>query len=150
MRHRHAFRKLGRDSAHRLSLLRNQVSSLLEHESIETTVAKAKELRRVADKTITLGKRGDGQSRVHALGFVRGRHLVAKLFSELAARYRHRDGGYTRLLRSRYRRGDAAPMAIIELVDSPRGVIKREFVEAEAAEAAEETSGEGATERLSS
>ncbi|KAK4532918.1 hypothetical protein CCYA_CCYA14G3775 [Cyanidiococcus yangmingshanensis] len=130
MKHRVAFRKLGRDTAHRLSLLRNLVSSLIDHECIETTVAKAKELRRVADKMITLGKRGDGLSRVRASGFVRGRHLVHKLFTELAERYQGRNGGYVRLLRSRQRRGDNAPMAIVELVDSPKGVIQRPMMSA--------------------
>ena len=125
MRHRHGFAKLSRDTAHRLSMLRNMVSSLIEHESIETTVAKAKALRRVADRMITLGKRGDGPSRIRANGFVRGKPLVDKLFTELATRYRDRPGGYTRLMRSRYRRGDCAPMAVIELVDSPKGVIQR-------------------------
>ncbi|BAM83433.1 mitochondrial ribosomal protein L17 precursor [Cyanidioschyzon merolae strain 10D] len=125
MKHRINLRKLGRDSAHRLALLRNLVSSLIEHESIETTVAKAKELRRVADKMVTLGKRGDGLSRIRALGFVRGPHLVQKLFRTLAERYRERNGGYTRVMRSRNRRGDNAPMAIVELVDSPKGVIRR-------------------------
>lgn len=129
MRHRHTFRKLGRDTSHRLALLRNLVSSLFEHESIETTVPKAKELRRVADRMITLGKRGDGLSRIKALGFVRGKPLVHKLFTELATRYQSRNGGYTRLLRSRFRRGDNAPMAIIELMDSPKGVIRRDIVE---------------------
>jgi large subunit ribosomal protein L17 len=128
MKHRIAFRKLGRDTAHRLSLLRNLVSSLIDHECIETTVAKAKELRRVADKIITLGKRGDGLSRVRANGFVRGRHLVDKLFTELAERYKERNGGCVRVLRSRNRRGDNAPLAIVELVDSPKGVLQRTSV----------------------
>jgi large subunit ribosomal protein L17 len=117
MRHRNAGRKLGRTSAHRRALLRNLVTSLLEHEQIETTDAKAKELRRVAERMITLGKRGSLHARRQALRVVRSREVAAKLFEELAERYRTRPGGYTRVLKLRTRVGDAAPVSMIELVD---------------------------------
>lgn len=117
MRHRNAGRKLGRTSAHRTALLRNLVTSLLEHEQIETTDAKAKELRRVADKMITLGKRGDLHARRLALRVVRNDEVASKLFGPLAERYKERPGGYTRILKLRTRPGDAAPISIIELVD---------------------------------
>jgi large subunit ribosomal protein L17 len=117
MRHRKAGRKLGRTSAHRDALLRNLVTALLEHERIETTDAKAKELRRVADRMITLGKRGDLHARRQALAVVRTRDAVSKLFGPLAERYRERPGGYTRIMKLRTRVGDAAPLSLIELVD---------------------------------
>jgi large subunit ribosomal protein L17 len=117
MRHRNAGRKLGRTSAHRRAMLRNMVTSLLEHERIETTDAKAKELRRVAERMITLGKRGGLHARRQALRVVRSREVAAKLFEELAERYRERPGGYTRVLKLRTRVGDAAPLSMIELVD---------------------------------
>ena len=117
MRHRNAGRKLGRTSAHRTALLRNLVTSLLEHEQIQTTDAKAKELRRVADKMITLGKRGDLHARRQALRVVRNDEIASKLFGPLAERYKERAGGYTRILKLRTRPGDAAPISIIELVD---------------------------------
>jgi large subunit ribosomal protein L17 len=117
MRHRNAGRKLGRTSAHRSALLRNMVTSLLEHERIETTDAKAKELRRVADKMITLGKRGDLHARRQAAAVIRSKEVTSKLFSTLAERYRERPGGYTRILKLRTRIGDAAPISLIELVD---------------------------------
>jgi large subunit ribosomal protein L17 len=117
MRHRNAGRKLGRTSAHRTALLRNMVTSLLEHERIETTDAKAKELRRVADRMITLGKRGDLHARRQALRVVRSDEVTSKLFGPLAERYKTRPGGYTRILKLRTRPGDAAPVSIIELVD---------------------------------
>jgi large subunit ribosomal protein L17 len=122
MRHRKAGRKLGRSSAHRSALLRNLVTALLEHEQIETTDAKAKELRRVADRMITLGKRADLHARRQALAVVRSREVVGKLFGPLADRYAKRAGGYTRILKLRTRPGDAAPISLIELVD--RGVDK--------------------------
>ena len=122
MRHRKAGRKLGRSSAHRTALLRNLVTALLDHEQIETTDAKAKELRRVADRMITLGKRADLHARRQALAVVRSREVVAKLFGPLAERYQSRAGGYTRILKLRTRPGDAAPISLIELVD--RGIEK--------------------------
>jgi len=117
MRHRNARRKLGRTSAHRIALLRNLVTSLLEHEQIETTDAKAKELKRYADKMITLGKRGDLHARRQALRVVKSAEVTSKLFSTLADRYREREGGYTRVLKLRTRVGDAAPISLVELVD---------------------------------
>ncbi len=117
MKHRVRTRSLGRSSAHRKALFRNMVTSLLEHERIETTDAKAKELRRVAERMITLGKRGTLHARRRALRTIRSRDVTAKLFDSLAERYRDRPGGYTRVLKVGYRHGDAAPVSIIELVD---------------------------------
>lgn len=117
MRHRKRHGKLNRNSPHRKALMRNMVTSLLDHELIETTDAKAKELRRVADKMITLGKRGDLHARRQALSVIKDKRITAKLFDELASRYKERPGGYTRVLKSRVRVGDAASMSIIELVD---------------------------------
>lgn len=117
MRHRWGGRKLGRTSAHRRAMLRNLVTALLEHEKIETTDAKAKEVRRVAERMITLGKRGDLHARRMALRVVRTKEVTAKLFDELAPRFQERPGGYTRVLKVRRRVGDAAPMSMIELVD---------------------------------
>lgn len=121
MRHQARSRKLGRSSAHRKALYRNLVTALLEHERIETTDAKAKELRRVADRMITLGKRGDLHARRQALRVVRDKAVAAKLFSELAERFRERPGGYTRVIKVRTRVGDAALMSIVELVESGPG-----------------------------
>lgn len=117
MNHRRNQRKLSRTSSHRKALLRNMVTSLLEHEAIRTTDAKAKELRGVAEKMITLGKRGTLHARRQALATIRSKEVTAKLFDELAGRYRTRAGGYTRIVKLGPRPGDAAPMAIIELVD---------------------------------
>ena len=120
MRHRKAGRKLGRSSSHRQALLRNMVTSLLDHERIQTTDAKAKELRRFAERMITLGKRGDLHARRQALRVIRSKEVTAKLFDELADRYRERPGGYTRVMKLGQRQGDAAPMSLIELLDGPR------------------------------
>jgi large subunit ribosomal protein L17 len=117
MRHRKIHGKLGRNSPHRKALLRNMVTSLLDHEVIETTDAKAKELRRVADKMITLGKRGGLHARRQADSVIKSKDITAKLFGELAERYKERPGGYTRVLKVRNRVGDAAPMSLVELVD---------------------------------
>ena len=117
MNHRKTGRKLGRTSAHRKSLFRNMVTSLLEHEQIRTTDAKAKELRGVAEKIITLGKKGTLHARRNALRTVRSKDVTAKVFDELAERYKDRPGGYTRVIKLGQRPGDAAPMSIIELVD---------------------------------
>ena len=119
MRHGNRRGKLGRPSGHRLALLRNLVSSLFEHEQIETTDSKAKELRRIADKMITLGKRGDLHARRQAQAIIRTDDIARKVFGELAERYRARAGGYTRVMKSRVRVGDAASMSIVELVDRP-------------------------------
>ena len=116
MRHRKAGRKLNRTAAHRKAMLRNMVTSLLEHERIVTTVPKAKETRRVAEKMITLGKRGDLHARRQAMEYIRSKGVVAKLFDELSGQYADRQGGYTRIIRTGNRYGDAAPMAIVELV----------------------------------
>ncbi len=117
MRHRNYGGKLGRTSAHRKALLRNLVTALLEHERIETTEAKARELRRVADRMITLGKRGDLHARRQALTVIRSREVTGKVFGDLAERFRARPGGYTRVLKLRTRVGDAAPISIVELVE---------------------------------
>jgi len=117
MRHAKHGGKLSRTSAHRKAMLRNMVTSLFDHERIETTDAKAKELRRLADRMITLGKRGDLHARRQALAVIRKRETTAKLFDELAERFRERPGGYTRVLKTRRRAGDAAPMSIVELVE---------------------------------
>ncbi|KAG2601809.1 50S ribosomal protein L17-like [Panicum virgatum] len=111
------FRKLNRPASHRVSMLRTMVSQLVKHERIETTVAKAKEVRRKADQMVQLGKEGTLDAARRAAAFVRGDDVVHKLFTELAYRYRDRAGGYTRLLRTRIRVGDAAEMAYIEFVD---------------------------------
>ena len=117
MRHRKAGKKLGRNSSHRKDMIRNMVTSLLEHERIVTTTPKAKEARRVADKMITLAKRGDLHARRQALSFIQDKAVVAKLFSDLKDSYMDRNGGYTRIIRTGNRSGDAAPMAILELVN---------------------------------
>jgi ribosomal protein L17 len=116
MRHRKSGRKLGRTSSHREAMLRNMVTSLLKYEKITTTDAKAKELRKVAEKMITLGKRGDLHARRQALSFVRDREVVGKLFDELSARYRDWTGGYTRIVKTGNRAGDNAPVSIIEFI----------------------------------
>jgi len=116
MKHNVAGRKLGRNASHRKAMLRNMVTSLLEHERIVTTVPKAKEARRVAEKMITLGKRGDLHARRQAMTYIRSKAVVAKLFDDLSEQYADRQGGYTRIIRTGTRVGDAAPMAIVELV----------------------------------
>jgi large subunit ribosomal protein L17 len=118
MRHRMRSRKLGRTSAHRSALYRNMVTSLLDHERIETTDAKAKEVRRLAERMITLGKRGTLHARRRALRVIRKRDVAAKVFDDLAERYRDRQGGYTRVLKLRTRPGDAAPISVVELVEA--------------------------------
>ncbi|MBL4692925.1 MAG: 50S ribosomal protein L17 [Magnetovibrio sp.] len=117
MRHRHGLRKLNRTTSHRKAMLSNMAVSLLLHEQINTTLPKAKEVRRVADKMITLAKRGDLHARRQAAAYLRDDAVVAKLFSVLAERYKERPGGYTRVLKAGFRYGDAAPMAFVELVD---------------------------------
>ena len=116
MRHMKEGRKLGRTASHRKALLRNMVSSLLEFEKIETTDAKAKELRKVADKMITWGKRGDLHARRLTLRVISNRKVVHKLFSEIAPRFKERNGGYTRIIKTGRRKGDNAPLSIIELI----------------------------------
>lgn len=118
MRHANAGRKFSRTPSHRQAMFANLAAALIKHEQISTTLPKAKDLRRVVEKLITLGKRGDLHARRQVLASLRGdRVMTEKLFSALADRYRERNGGYTRVLRAGFRHGDAAPMAIIELVD---------------------------------
>ncbi|WP_343563243.1 50S ribosomal protein L17 [Kiloniella sp. b19] len=117
MRHRMSGRKLNRTSSHRKAMFANMAHALIKHEQIKTTLPKAKDLRRVVEKLVTLGKRGDLHARRQAASVLRDDALVAKLFSEIAERYTDRPGGYTRVLKAGFRRGDMAPMAIIELVD---------------------------------
>ena len=117
MRHQTACRKLGRDSAHRKALYANRTASLIEHGRIKTTVAKAKEVRPVAEEMITLGRRGDVPARRQALKFLRSQDVVHKLFSEVGPRFSDRPGGYSRIVKLGPRQGDAAEMAYLELVD---------------------------------
>ena len=117
MRHGSGYRKLNRTNDHRRAMFANMASSLIEHEQIKTTLPKAKELRRIVDKLITLGKRGDLHARRIAASELQQDAAVAKLFAALGPRYAERQGGYTRVLKAGFRYGDAAPMAIIELVD---------------------------------
>ena len=116
MRHRKSGRALGRSSAHRSAMFRNMVTSLFEHERIVTTHEKSKEVRPIAEKMITLAKRGDSHARRQALSFIRSKKVVAKLFDQIVEQFKERNGGYTRILQTGVRQGDAASMAIIELV----------------------------------
>ncbi len=116
MRHRKSGRKLGRTSAHREAMFRNMVTSLFEHERIVTTREKAKELRPIAEKMITLAKRGDLHARRQALSYIKSKDIVEKLFTDIQEQFVDRKGGYTRILQTGSRKGDSAPMAIIELV----------------------------------
>lgn len=125
MRHGCAGRQFGRDSGHRKALLRMLVSSLLKNEKIETTTAKAKEIRPLAEKMITLAKRGDLHARRQALSVIQDEAVVSNLFAEIGPRFSARNGGYTRIVPTRNRPGDAAPMAVIELVERK----KKEAVE---------------------
>ena len=117
MRHRQSGRKLNRTSSHRKSLFKNMAQALFKHEQIVTTLPKAKELKRVVEKLITLGKKGNLHSRRLAFNQIRDKDMVSKLFDNLAKRYSDRKGGYTRVLKAGFRYGDSAPMAVIELVD---------------------------------
>ena len=140
MRHGHGYRKLNRTHEHRKAMFANMASSLIEHEQIKTTLPKAKELKRIADKLITLGKRGDLHARRLAASELKQDAAVAKLFGTLGPRYAERQGGYTRVLKAGFRYGDAAPMAIIELVDrdtGAKGAGDKARVAAEEAAAAE-------------
>ncbi|NOT69054.1 MAG: 50S ribosomal protein L17 [Methylophilaceae bacterium] len=119
MRHRNSNRKLNRTSSHRLAMLQNMTNSLLHHEIIKTTLPKAKELRRVAEPLITLGKNSSLANRRIAFNRTRDREIVGKLFNELGPRYVSRNGGYLRIIKCGFRQGDNAPMAIVELVDRP-------------------------------
>ena len=119
MRHRLGLRKLNRTSSHRLAMLRNMTVSLLRHEVIKTTLPKAKELRRVAEPILTLGKKPSLANRRIAFNRLRDREMVVKLFGELGPRYSKRNGGYLRILKFGFRKGDNAPMALVELMDRP-------------------------------
>ena len=126
MRHRKLGRRLGRDSSHRQAMFSNMAASLIKHEQIVTTLAKAKDLKRVMDKYITLAKRGDLNSRRLAISRIGDEAMVKKLFEVLAPRYKERNGGYTRVLKAGFRYGDSAPRAVIELVDRDESVKGRE------------------------
>ena len=119
MRHGNGLRKLNRTSSHRLAMLRNMANALLRHEAIKTTLPKAKELRRVAEPLITLGKKPSLANRRQAFNRLRDRDMVVKLFDTLGPRYQNRNGGYLRILKCGFRQGDNAPMAYVELLDRP-------------------------------
>ncbi|SFM33847.1 50S ribosomal protein L17 [Nitrosomonas communis] len=122
MRHKNGLRKLNRTSSHRLAMFRNMANSLLRHEIIKTTLPKAKELRRVVEPLITIGKDPTVINKRLAFNRLRDRDIVVKLFSDLGTRYKLRNGGYLRILRYGFRKGDNAPMAIVELVDRPHDI----------------------------
>ena len=130
MRHRHGLRKLNRTSSHRLAMLRNMSNSLLKHGLIKTTLPKAKELRRVIEPLITLGKEPTLANKRLAFNRLRDREMVVKLFNEIGPRYKTRSGGYTRILKFGFRVGDNAPMALMELVDRPAPAHPEQPVEA--------------------
>ncbi|MBS1143963.1 MAG: ribosomal protein [Proteobacteria bacterium] len=132
MRHRNGLRKLNRTSSHRLAMLRNMTVSLLKHEAIKTTVPKAKELRRVVEPMITLGKTPTLANKRLAFDRLRDREIVVKLFAEIGPRYATRPGGYLRILKCGFRVGDNAPMAFVELVDRPEPTEAVEIEEAAA------------------
>jgi large subunit ribosomal protein L17 len=141
MRHKKFGRRFSRDSGHRQAMFSNMAASLIRHEQIVTTLPKAKDLKRVVDKYITLAKRGDLNSRRLAAARLRDEDMVKKLFDVLADRYRDRNGGYTRVLKAGFRYGDNAPRAVIELVDrdeSVKGKEDRDRHESELAEEAEQ------------
>ena len=117
MRHGLHGRRLNRTASHRKAMFANMAASLIKHEQIKTTLPKAKDLRRVIDRLVTLGKRGDLHARRQALSVLRDTQITAKLFDDLAERYKERNGGYSRVLKAGFRYGDMAPMAVIELVD---------------------------------
>jgi len=121
MRHRNGLRKLNRTSSHRQAMFRNMANSLLQHEAIKTTLPKAKELRRIVEPLITLGKKPSVANRRLAFNRLRDRDMVVKLFDELGPRYAERNGGYLRILKFGFRDGDNAPMAYVELLDRPEG-----------------------------
>ncbi|MHA7840517.1 MAG: 50S ribosomal protein L17 [Gammaproteobacteria bacterium] len=124
MRHRKRGRRLSRSTSHRKAMLANMTNSLIEHEMIRTTLAKAKELRKVAEKLITLSKIDNVAKRRLAFARLRNDRSVMKLFNELGPRYKERPGGYLRILKCGHRQNDAAPIAIVELVDRPNGMVE--------------------------
>lgn len=132
MRHRKKGRQLGRQTKHRWALFRNLVTSLLDHERIETTEAKAKEIRGFTDRMITLGKEGTLPARRRALEFLRSKAVVSKLFSDVAGRFKDRSGGYTRMVKTRRRIGDGGEMVAIELVSRPEGTSSKKSTDASA------------------
>jgi large subunit ribosomal protein L17 len=138
MRHRQSNRKLNRTTSHRLAMFRNMTNSLLRHEVIKTTLPKAKELRRIAEPMITLGKTPTLSNRRLAFNRLRDREIVVKLFDELGPRYKTRNGGYLRILKFGFRQGDNAPMALVELIDRPES-----SVEASAARPSSATNSHG-------
>ena len=132
MRHGNSSRKLNRTHEHRKAMFANMVCSLIEHEQIQTTLPKAKELKKIVDKYITLGKKGSLHSRRQAISRLKQNSAVIKLFETLAPRYKERNGGYTRVLKAGFRYGDAAPLAVIEFVDrdvSAKGAKDKELQE---------------------
>ncbi len=140
MRHRKKGRQLGRQTKHRWALFRNLVTSLLDHERIETTEAKAKEVRGFTDRMITLGKEGTLPARRRALTFLRSKAVVSKLFSDVAGRFKDRSGGYTRIIKTRRRIGDAAEMVAIELVNREASPAKKAAPSAAPSETSEKSS----------
>ena len=143
MRHRVAGRKLGRHTQHRRWMFRNMLVSLLDHERLRTTLAKAKELRMWADKIITLGKRNDLHARRQAFAVLRSEDIVKKLFGEIAPRFKDRQGGYTRIYRIGWRHGDAAPLSLIELVTAAPTVEKKKSAVKKAKEALKKVTPKG-------
>lgn len=140
MRHGNGYRKLNRTASHRKAMFANMAASLIEHEQIVTTLPKAKEIRPIVEKLVTLGKRGDLHARRQAISAIRDVKLVAKLFDTLAARYATRNGGYTRIMKAGFRAGDNAPLAVVEFVErdvDAKGKADRARVEAEQAAEAE-------------
>ncbi|AAN30127.1 50S ribosomal protein L17 [Brucella sp. 10RB9215] len=136
MRHGNGYRKLNRTASHRKAMFANMAASLIEHEQIVTTLPKAKEIRPIVEKLVTLGKRGDLHARRQAISAIRDVKLVAKLFDTLAARYATRNGGYIRIMKAGFRAGDNAPLAVVEFVErdvDAKGKADRARVEAEAA-----------------
>jgi large subunit ribosomal protein L17 len=136
MRHGKTLRKLNRTASHRKAMFANMAASLIEHEQIVTTLPKAKEIRPIVEKLITLGKRGDLHARRQAISAIRDVQLVQKLFDVLATRYADRHGGYIRIMKAGYRFGDNAPLAVVEFVErdiTAKGAADRARVEAEAA-----------------
>jgi len=146
MRHRVAGKKLGRTSAHRTALFRNLVTAVLQYETVRTTDAKAKEVRRWVDRMITLGKQGTLHARRRAATVIRSETVLKKLFDEIAPRYAQRAGGYTRVVKLGVRPGDAAAMSVVELVDRPGGT-GAGAKPRRARKAAQQRSGEEATRR---
>lgn len=132
MRHRKKGRQLGRQTKHRWALFRSLVTSLLDHERIETTEAKAKEIRGFTERMITLGKEGTLPARRRALGFLRSKAVVSKLFSDVAGRFKDRPGGYTRIIKTRRRIGDGGEMVAIELVSRPDVSVTKKSAESPA------------------